>query len=246
MMPHPLDAEATSVPSIGRRQIVLVDGRTFAISDESGQMLGATHGMVHDDLRHLSIFALDVSEADADVLASSSPTPLSAVIVARLGRAEDSSVHAVMTRRRWVAGGLREDVHVHNTSPGPQRWSVRMRFGADFAHLFAVKAGEHGTAGTMSKDADGWRIVAADVDASTRIAVSPDPDDVDLLTGTFTWRFDVQPRTDHVIVVTVEPIVDDVAGTFAFPIGSTPADAIPMRRLASWEASVPRVISTDP
>src|SRR5215203_6061229 len=145
-MPQPLDAEASSVPSIGRRQIVLVDGRTFAISDDSGQMLGVTHGMVHDDLRHLSLFSVDVLEADADVLAAKSATPLSAVIVARLGRAHDSSVHAVMTRRRWVAGGLREDVHVHNTSPVSQRWSVRMRFAADFAHVFAVKAGQPGTA----------------------------------------------------------------------------------------------------
>src|SRR5215204_1142127 len=109
-MRDPLDAEADSVPSLGRRQLVLVDGRTFAISDETGQMRGGTHGMVHDDLRHLSRFDLDVPGAELDVLASSAPTPLSAVVVTRLTRAADRSVRAVLIRRRWVAGGLREDV----------------------------------------------------------------------------------------------------------------------------------------
>ena len=44
-MHDPLDAAADTVPSIGRRQLVLVDGRTFAISDEAGQMTAATHGL---------------------------------------------------------------------------------------------------------------------------------------------------------------------------------------------------------
>ena len=48
-----LDADAEAVPSV-RHQLVLLDGRTFAISDEAGQMRAPTHGLVHDDLRHLS------------------------------------------------------------------------------------------------------------------------------------------------------------------------------------------------
>ena len=83
-MREPLDADAGSVPSIGRRQLVLVDGRTFAISDESGQMNAPTHGVVHDDLRHLSRFEVRVREAPLEVLASSAPTPLTAVVVGRV------------------------------------------------------------------------------------------------------------------------------------------------------------------
>src|SRR4051794_255204 len=72
-MRDPLDAEAMSVPSVGRRQLVLVDGRTFAISDEAGQMEAGTHGLVHDDLRHLCRFELRVVEADLEVLAANAP-----------------------------------------------------------------------------------------------------------------------------------------------------------------------------
>jgi glycogen debranching enzyme len=56
----------------------------------------------------------------------------------------------------------------------------------------------------------------------------------------------VPARTEAVVTVTVEPIVDGVPAGLAFPCGSVPADAIPMRRLNSWQASVPSVVSTDP
>ena len=63
-MADPLDADAETVPPVLRHQLVLVDGRTFAISDEAGQMWAPTHGLVHDDLRHLS--RCDASLAGAD------------------------------------------------------------------------------------------------------------------------------------------------------------------------------------
>ena len=118
-MADPLHADADNVPAVGRRQLVLVDGRTFAISDESGEMTAPTHGLVHDDRRHLSRFTISVDAADIEILASSSPTPLSAVVVGSLTQRSGSSSRAVLTRRRWVAGGLREDIRVHNTSPLP-------------------------------------------------------------------------------------------------------------------------------
>src|SRR4029078_7348095 len=102
----PLDSETESVPSVGRQQLVLVDGRTFAISDDAGQMLAATHGLVYDDLRHLSRFAFAMDGADLEVVASSAPTPLSSVVVARLHPAAAAPARAFLTRRRWVASGL--------------------------------------------------------------------------------------------------------------------------------------------
>lgn len=243
-MGDPLDREAESVPSIGRRQLVLVDGRTFAISDEAGQMVGPTHGLVHDDLRHLSRFRVTLDEADIEVLASSAPTPLSAVVVARANHRVVPSTRAVLTRRRWVASGLREDVHVHNTSPRPQRWTLRVRVAADFAHVFDVKAGFTGVDHAIERDGEGWTIRSET--ASSRLRVEPSPETVDTTTGEFTWVLDVGPRRDSVVSVTVEPVVDGVAAGLAFPCGITPADAIPMRRLASWHASVPSVVSTDP
>ena len=82
-MSGPLDADAYESPGAPRHQLVLVDGRTFAISDESGRMWAPTHGLVHDDLRHVSRLAVSIDGSPAELLASTAATPLSAVIVSR-------------------------------------------------------------------------------------------------------------------------------------------------------------------
>src|SRR5947207_168838 len=140
-MLDPLDVPADTVPPLGGRQLVVVDGRTFAISDEYGQMNASTHGMVHGDRRHLSSLVVTVNDTRVDLLASGTPDPLSAVVVSRVQRLSDPSTAAVFTRRRWVAGGLREDIHLHNTTPTAQRWTLSVRLAADFVHVFDVKAG---------------------------------------------------------------------------------------------------------
>ncbi len=61
-----------------------VDGRSFSISDEGGDMVAATHGLVYDDLRHLSRLRLEVVGGRTELLAASTPTPMSAVVVSRV------------------------------------------------------------------------------------------------------------------------------------------------------------------
>ena len=245
-MRDPLDAEATSVPSVGRGQLILVDGRTFAISDDAGQMLAGTHGLVHDDLRHLSRLEMTVVDADVEILATDAPTPLSAVVVGRLVRASDPPVRALLIRRRWIADGLREDVRIHNTSAVDQTWTLRMQMAADFAHVFDVKAGLGGEPQIVGEERGGWRIDGEADAASTRIRVDPSPDRFDRSTGAFEWDVRVAARQDVTIALTAEPVVDDLGAGLAFPIGLAPADAIPMRRVRSWQDAVPRVVSTDP
>ena len=52
--------DATEVPRVRPTDVTLVDGRSFAISDSSGDMHGGVHGFVHDDVRHLSELVLSV------------------------------------------------------------------------------------------------------------------------------------------------------------------------------------------
>src|SRR6478735_723873 len=74
---------AGSVPASGRHDLVVVDGRSFAISAEAGDMVGATHGLVYDDIRHLSRLRMTVNAGRVELLSSTTPTPLSAVTVSR-------------------------------------------------------------------------------------------------------------------------------------------------------------------
>ena len=243
-MADPLNAHATSVPSLSRAALVLVDGRTFAISDEAGQIRAGTHGMVHDDLRHLSRFDLQLVDAELEVLASSTPTPLSAVVVARLVRTADPRVRAVMIRRRWIAGGLREDVHLRNTTADRQHWTLRLHAAADFAHVFDVKAGLAGTQQPVTAHADSWRIEDG-LEAVTQLRFAPRPT-FDPESATLVWSMSILPRQEAVVQITAEPVVAGIAAGLAFPIGLVPAEAIPMRRQASWQANVPQVVSSDP
>ena len=75
---------ADAVPAGGRHDLVVVDGRSFAISAETGDMTAATHGLVYDDLRHLSRLRMTVTGGQVELLAASTPTPLSAVVVSRV------------------------------------------------------------------------------------------------------------------------------------------------------------------
>ena len=79
-----LHLSADTVPAGGRHDLVTVDGRSFAISGESGDMVAATHGLVYDDLRHLSRLRMTVTGGRVELLAASTPTPLSAVVVSRV------------------------------------------------------------------------------------------------------------------------------------------------------------------
>ena len=226
---------------------MLVDGRTFAISDEGGDIWAPTHGLVHDDLRHLSRFNVSVDGAQLEILACNAPTPLSAVVVGRLG-GDAGDGRVLVIRRRWVASGMREDIQVRNTSPSPRSLTMRVAVGADFAHLFDVKAGKSSSLRTLSDASTGWKISdpGSGERTITAIGSSPPPDEVDLAGGELSWHLHLDAGQQMTVCVTVEPVVDHVAAGLPFPCGTTPSDAIPVRRQANWLAGVPTIVSTDP
>ena len=70
-------------------------------------MVAATHGLVYDDLRHLSRLRMTVTGGRVELLAASTPTPLSAVVVSRVVTAVDRRPgrrrrgRAVTSPRSW-------------------------------------------------------------------------------------------------------------------------------------------------
>jgi glycogen debranching enzyme len=242
-MRDPLDAEAQSVPSIGRRQLILVAGRTFATSDDDGSMRGGTHGLVHDDVRHLSLFGVRFDGLPIELLSSSARDPLSAVIVGRICPEPDRSV--LVIRRRWVASGLREDIHIHNAAAVPWRGTLRVRVGADFAHLFDVKAGHGRTVLGPTPVGTRWRIDSDEPGEWTEIWTRPTADRLDVEQGELVWDLHVGPREELVVSVAVEPFVAGAPAGLAFPLDVVPTDAIPMRQLDTWKARVPDLECTD-
>ena len=66
-------------------------------------MAAPTHGLVYDDVRHLSRLRMTVTGGRVELLAASTPTPFSAVVVSRVTRAVDGRAATPGRRRRLEA-----------------------------------------------------------------------------------------------------------------------------------------------
>lgn len=243
----PLDTDAADVPAARPTDVTLVDGRTFAISDSVGDIWDITHGLMHDDLRHLSEFTLRAPEREIEVLTGTAVSPFSGVFVQRLLAHDDSEGTASMIiRRRWVAGGLREDIEVYNPTSTDVAIDLELKVAADFSHLFDVKAGVGCDPGAMVESEDGWLLLAPNLpQTASKIESRPRPDTVDLDKRTLKWRLSLGARATALVCVSVEPIVDGQAAELQFPCGTQPSEVIPLRRLRSWREGTPHLTSTD-
>ena len=247
---------AGGVPAGGRHDLIVVDGRSFAISGEAGDMEHATHGLVYDDVRHLSRLRLTVSGGSLELLASRAPTPLSAVVVSRMTtvvRAEDKEearrpvADVLLVRRRWLAGSLVEELTLRNPHPEPVSVEVDLELAADFAHVFDVKAGLGTGSGAEIEAGPGhetW-IVRSPRDStdSTSIFLDPVPDHVDLPAGRARWRLTMEGGAESRVTVTVQPVSGGVPAALE-PISEL-TRAVAVRELSSWRAGVPRAVSLD-
>ena len=63
-------------------------------------MSAPTQGLVYDDLRHLSRLRMTVTGGRVELLAASTPTPFSAVVVSRVVTTVDGRASEPATRRR--------------------------------------------------------------------------------------------------------------------------------------------------
>ena len=158
---------ADTVPTSGRHDLVTVDGRSFAISSEGGDMAALTHGLVYDDVRHLSRLRMGIADGRVELLAASTPTPLSAVVVSRVlakvARIDDQAeelAEVLLVRRRWLAGSLVEELTLRNPHAQPVTVELELEVAADFAHVFDVKSGTGSgeTASPVSTAAGRWTL----------------------------------------------------------------------------------------
>ena len=177
-----------------------------------------------------------------------SPTPLSAVIVARVhdGRRADSP--GVLTpppvgRRRAARGPAAAATRRRRASlDGPRSQSA-----ADFAHVFDVKAGRSVTGTGPSNAGPGWTITVDGGPPPTSIGHRR-LRTVDDVGGALTWDSRSAPLASG-------PMLPDRRARrrrrrrpgSAFPVRRRRrADAVPMRRLGAMASPVPTVVSTDP
>src|SRR5689334_7049425 len=114
--------------------LTILEGSTFCICDERGDIAGETSGLYADDTRLLSRFVLTINGARPLLLSSGQIEYFSAAFYLRnpvaAGLAQDV---LSVERMRFVGGSMQERIAIRNESMEQQRFEVCLELGCDFA-----------------------------------------------------------------------------------------------------------------
>ncbi|MGD9995896.1 MAG: glycogen debranching N-terminal domain-containing protein [Ilumatobacteraceae bacterium] len=236
--------------------VTLVEGRTFCLSDFTGDMAAdLPQGVFVLDTRIISRWRLSIDDHRIEPLATSSPEPFSATFVGRsratVGQADS---HLVVFRYRDVGQGMRERIVLTNHGLEPAQVRVRLDCDADFAELFAVKESRVHSRGrhTHQPGPDLLRFHWAHKGLTRDVEVhSSRPASVGA--GSFVWDVELGPGASWEVCLEVTASFDTERLTPTFA-GARPVSAgtaaghsraSPLQRLADWRAMVPVVTSDD-
>ena len=120
--------------------LTILEGSTFCICDERGDIAGDTHGLFADDTRFLSRLCLTVNGAAPLMLSSGKVEYFSAAFFLRnplAGGLPQDSLSII--RHRFVGDGMQDHVIVENNAMEPVSFELALELGTDFADILSVK-----------------------------------------------------------------------------------------------------------
>ena len=121
--------------------LTILEGSTFCICDERGDVMGETTGFFFQDTRFLSLLKLTLDGQSPLLLSSDKVEYFSAAFFMRNAPTErlPQDTLSVM-RRRFVGEAMQDHVVVQNQSDRPVSFELGLEFGCDFADIFTVKS----------------------------------------------------------------------------------------------------------
>jgi glycogen debranching enzyme len=121
--------------------LTILEGSTFCVSDERGDVTSPTMGFFAEDTRFLSRWVLTVNGARPLLLSSGKVDYYSATFFLRNPLAGDLAYDEVSIKRdRFVGDGMQEHIVVQNHAARSVEFELALDVGSDFADIFAVKA----------------------------------------------------------------------------------------------------------
>ena len=145
--PEPRPAEASGdersyPPELGADAIAILEGRSFMYSNALGDVPpGSVGGLLHDDTRFLSGWALTIGGKPLSLLKSRVVDYYSAAFFLTNPDLPGIRANTLSVRRfRFVGGGLHEQIVVYSSATEPVLVELRLSARADFADLFEVKS----------------------------------------------------------------------------------------------------------
>ena len=230
--------------------VTLVEGRTFALSDRSGDMSGELpHGLFVLDTRMLSRWELRINGHRLEPLAVDLDAPYAATFV---GRGHAARGHAdadlVVFRKRHVGSGMRERLAVTNYGLEPVPVVVELFCHVDFANLFDVKEGKvvAGRQRSLHVGTDELRFEDQHGSARRRVAAVRLADPTTIEPGLAVWRTTLQPGQTWSTCLEIGATVDGEEIEPRFTCRGDDAVAAPVQQMRRWRATVPDVTSDHP
>jgi len=121
--------------------LTILEGSTFCICDELGDVGEETGGFFRDDTRFLSILRLTINGQRPLLLSSDKVEYFSAAFFLRNGPTDGLPADTIsIMRRRFVGDAMQDSIVVQNQGSQPVRFELAVEVGCDFADIFAVKA----------------------------------------------------------------------------------------------------------
>src|SRR5262245_45288578 len=120
--------------------LTILEGSTFCISDDRGDIGGETGGLFASDTRFLSRLVLRV-DGDLPLLLSSGRTDHFAASFFTRNRTGGRLPHDAVSiaRERFVGSGLQERIAVRNETMERLEFPLSLELAADFADIISVK-----------------------------------------------------------------------------------------------------------
>jgi glycogen debranching enzyme len=121
--------------------LTILEGSTFCVSDERGDIVEPTMGLFAHDTRFLSRWALTINGVPPLILSSRKVEYYSAAFFLRnpvVGGLEHDEIS--IARERFIGDAMQEHLVVSNHSPRRVAFDLALEIGNDFADIFAVKA----------------------------------------------------------------------------------------------------------
>jgi len=118
----------------------ILEGSTFCICDDLGDIEGGVDGLYAFDTRFLSTFTLTVDGRRPLLLSSGKVEYFSAAFYSRNapvdGLAQDT---LSIARHRFIGQGLQDHIVLRNETRAPISFTLELDFGTDFADIISVK-----------------------------------------------------------------------------------------------------------
>jgi glycogen debranching enzyme len=237
----------TAAGSTGLDAVTVVEGSSFCISTQSGDVLpGQAQGAFYQDTRILSRWLLTVNDMPLEPLTGRTLEPYRAVFVGRPRRPDGVADSPLVVRQeRHVGPGLRQDITVHNYSRQPSACRIEIGVDADLADLFDVKGGRTVSFTDRNRHVHQEELRIEAVRDGYRRGVVVRARGATATENSLVFEVEVPARDTWSACVIVTPLVEGAAPENPFTETSAPLHHEAARRYAAWEEDVPRLSVAD-